>query len=135
MKLASPYQKKRARIEIIPLIDIVFFLLATFVMVSMSMVKNQGVEVKLPVAKTASKQSVEHAFTVTVKQDGTLFLDKTPTSIKALTAVLQQSFVQNPEMQVIIQGDEKADLGHAIAVLDAVRLVGIHSVSIRTRSL
>ena len=56
---------KRARIEIIPLIDIIFFLLATFIMVSLSMTKNQGVQVALPTAGTASalydKQEAEKA--------------------------------------------------------------------------
>lgn len=135
MKLVSSYQKKRARIEIIPLIDIVFFLLATFVMVSLSMVKNQGLDVKLPAAKTAVKQSVEAVLTITVKEDGAYFLDKTPMTLNVLTETLSQRAAQNPEIQVTIHGDEKAGFGKAIAVLDAVRSVGITRVSIRTKSL
>ena len=53
MPISLPNVKRKARIEIIPLIDVVFFLLATFVMVSMSMVKNQGLQVRLPSAVTA----------------------------------------------------------------------------------
>ena len=135
MKLVSSYQKKRARIEIIPLIDIVFFLLATFVMVSLSMVKNQGLDVKLPAAKTAVKQSVEAVLTITVKEDGAYFLDKTPMTLNVLTETLSQRAAQNPEIQVTIHGDEKAGFGKAIAALDAVRSVGITRVSIRTKSL
>ena len=56
MKITSPVSRKKARIEIIPLIDIMFFLLATFVMVSMSMVKNQGIAVNLPKASTSAAQ-------------------------------------------------------------------------------
>ena len=55
MKTGSPFLKKRARIEIIPLIDIIFFLLATFVMVSLSMVKNHGINVALPTASTSQR--------------------------------------------------------------------------------
>ena len=54
MPISLPNVKRKARIEIIPLIDVVFFLLATFVMVSMSMVKNQGLQVRLPSAVTAA---------------------------------------------------------------------------------
>lgn len=54
MKIPAAHQRRRARIEIIPLIDIMFFLLATFVIVSLSMVKNQGIEVQLPTAETGS---------------------------------------------------------------------------------
>jgi len=51
-----PSVRRRARIEIIPLIDIIFFLLATFVMVSTSMIKNLGITVQLPVASTSAPQ-------------------------------------------------------------------------------
>ncbi len=54
--IPSPRSKKRARIEIIPLIDIIFFLLATFVMVSLSMVKNKAIPVNLPPASTGAPQ-------------------------------------------------------------------------------
>ena len=135
MKLASAYQKKRARIEIVPLIDIVFFLLATFVMVSLAMVKNQGVDVKLPAATTAVNQSTSPVLTITVKKDGSYFLDKTPITLPDLIVTLQQHVARNPEVQVMIKGDEKAGFGKAIAVLDSVRAVGITKVSIRTRSL
>ena len=56
MRIPSPTVARRARIEIIPLIDIMFFLLATFVMVSLSMVKNQGIPIRLPVATTSAPQ-------------------------------------------------------------------------------
>ena len=50
-------KRKKARIQIIPLIDIMFFLLATFVMVSTSMIKNKGISVNLPVAETGQKEA------------------------------------------------------------------------------
>lgn len=56
-KIPSPRSNKRARIEIIPLIDIIFFLLATFVMVSLSMVQNRGIPVTLPAAATGAPQA------------------------------------------------------------------------------
>ena len=71
---------KKARIEIIPLIDIIFFLLATFIMVSLSMSKNQGVNVALPGASTAQslgdQSEMEKAVTLSVNDKGELFFNK-----------------------------------------------------------
>ncbi|MGH9797690.1 MAG: ExbD/TolR family protein, partial [Candidatus Polarisedimenticolia bacterium] len=70
---------KRARIEIIPLIDIIFFLLATFIMVSLSMTKNQGVQVALPTASTAAslgdQAELEKALTLSVNDKGEVFFN------------------------------------------------------------
>ena len=66
MPISLPNVKRKARIEIIPLIDVVFFLLATFVMVSMSMVKNQGLQVRLPSAVTAIPEARKSSVTVTL---------------------------------------------------------------------
>lgn len=61
MKIPLPTTRRKARIEIIPLIDVVFFLLATFVMVSLSMIKNQGIRVNLPSAVTGTPQEIGRA--------------------------------------------------------------------------
>lgn len=75
--IPSPRSRRKARIEIIPLIDIIFFLFATFVMVSLSMVKNHGIPVHLPAAATGSPQSREHAAVVTVAEGGGLISTRT----------------------------------------------------------
>ena len=74
---------KRARIEIIPLIDIIFFLLATFIMVSLSMSKNQGVQVALPTAASAASlgDDTEKAVTLIVTVKGDVFYNKEKNSI------------------------------------------------------
>lgn len=133
MKLSQPFQRKRARIEIIPLIDIVFFLLATFVMVSLSMVQNTGVQVQLPVAKTGQSTSPA-TLTISVTQAGELFVNETPISIQGLPAFIRQRQQETSRMAVIIQGDQRSALSHTMAILDCVRELGITNVAIRTRS-
>ncbi len=133
MRVPLPGVKRRARIEIIPLIDIVFFLLATFVMVSMSMVKNQGISVNLPTAVSSTKQPKEPT-TVSVSEKGDIYLNKEMVSMEQLTAQLQQLKAADPDLRILINGDEKAYFGKAIAVLDEVRRLGITKVSIRTKS-
>ena len=72
MNIPSLRSRKRARIEIIPLIDVVFFLLATFMMVSLSMVKNNGIKVNLPAAATSAPQEHNDRTTISVTKDGDL---------------------------------------------------------------
>ncbi len=134
MKIPSPSPKKRARIEIIPLIDIVFFLLATFAMVSLSMVKNQGISVNLPIASTANTQDSKNIVTITVKETGEIFLNKNLVSSQELTTQLTHLKNSDSDLKVLINGDEKAYFGKAIFVLDEVRRLGITKVSIRTKN-
>ena len=134
MKIPSPSPKKRARLEIIPLIDIVFFLLATFAMVSLSMVKNQGISVNLPIASTANTQDSKNIVTITVKETGEIFLNKNLVSSQELTTQLTHLKNSDSDLKVLINGDEKAYFGKAILVLDEVRRLGITKVSIRTKN-
>ena len=131
--IPSPRSQKRARIEIIPLIDIIFFLLATFVMVSLSMVKNQGIPVRLPAASTGQPEERKDAATVSVSATGQLYLDKAETTLDALSARLRELKASNPELKVFINGDEDARLGLAIEVLDATRILGITKVAFETK--
>ncbi len=133
MRISLPSAKRKARIEIIPLIDIVFFLLATFVMVSMSMVKNQGVLVKLPVASTSAAEDRRSAVTLSITEGGDVFLNKEKILIEDLREKLQSLKEGNPEIKVFINGDERALLGPTVRVLDEVRMVGIKKVAIQTK--
>jgi biopolymer transport protein ExbD len=134
MKIPSSVPKKRARIEIIPLIDIVFFLLATFAMVSLSMVKNQGVPVHLPTAATAAPQRASATITLTVKANGDLFFNKTAVTTDQLVPQLQRAKETDPEVKVVINGDKSTSFGDAVSVLDTVRRLGITKVAIRTQA-
>ena len=133
MRISLPTAKRKARIEIIPLIDIVFFLLATFVMVSMSMVKNQGLQVRLPSAATAAPEERKFFVTVTITQNGDIYLDKEKTSLNDLKSRLN-AMKTDPGLKVFINGDDRASFGQAIEILDEIRSLGITKVSIRTKS-
>ncbi len=131
--IPSPRSKRRARIEIIPLIDIIFFLLATFVMVSLSMVKNRGIAVNLPAAATGAPQEHTESATISIRADGTLFFNKQAVDEIQLEAALQQLLRENSDPRIYIRGDTKAAFGNAIAALDAVRKLGITKVAIETQ--
>lgn len=133
MPVSLPNVKRRARIEIVPLIDVVFFLLATFVMVSMSMVKNQGVPVRLPSAATGVAEDRKAAVTLTVTEEGDVYLDKERIPLDSVKNRLKILKVSDPDLKVFINGDQHADFGQAVQILDEVRSLGITKVSIQTK--
>ena len=133
MVIPSPRSEKKARIEIIPLIDIMFFLLATFVMVSLSMVKNQGIAVRLPAAATGKAEERKDSSTISVSATGQIYFDKAEVSLEQLREKLVQQKAAVPELKVFINGDEDARLGLAIEVLDLARNLGISKVAFETK--
>src|SRR5512134_1404389 len=125
---------KKARIEIIPLIDIIFFLLATFIMVSLSMTRNQGVQVALPTASSASslldQQDQDKAVTLSVTDKGDVFYNKEKVTLAQLPLKLQTLKSTAKDPKVIVNSDAGADFKHVVAVLDEVRKIGIGKVGI-----
>jgi len=128
--------KKGARIEIIPLIDIIFFLLATFIMVSLSMSKNQGVQVSLPGASSAQSlgdnQEMDKAVTLSVNDKGEVFFNKDKILPTQLPMRLQTYKMSSKDPKVIINSDGAADFKYVVTVLDEVRKIGIAKVGINT---
>ncbi len=127
---------KKARLEIIPLIDIIFFLLATFVMVSLSMTKNQGIQVALPTASAAqslgSQPEMERAVTLGVNEKGEIFFNKEKVSIAQLGMRLQSYKNQSKDPRVIVSGAATADFRAVVQVLDEAKKLGITKVGLST---
>ncbi len=131
-RLPSPRLKTRPRLEIIPFIDIMFFLLATFIMVSLKLIQNHGIPVHLPGSSTATPQPRQEEIDLTVTENNGLFWNKEAIAFDALPARLAALHQQQADPHIFINGDEKARFGRAVAVLDAVRAAGISSVAIET---
>lgn len=132
MEIPRHQGKRRARLEIVPLIDIIFFLLAAFVLVSLSMVKNKGIPVVLPKAATGESSERQEHLVIGISEAGQYYLDKREMPEAELFAELARLQAANPELKVFIHGDENARLGLAIAVLDQVRRIGISKVTFET---
>ncbi len=132
MKIPFDSLQRRPRIEIIPLIDVIFFLLASFLMVSLSMVKNQGIPVRLPVAATGKPNLADAPATVTVSRQGVFYLNKQAMSLEALRRRLQALGRRDPDLKVILQGDAGSDFGDVVKALDEMRKLGIERVALQT---
>lgn len=126
-------QPERARIEIIPMIDIIFFLLVFFMVSTLSMTINHGLPVNLPKA-ASSQQDLRETFNVTVMQDGTLFLNKEPTTLTDLGQHVKTGLEKDPELVVIINADDQALHGAIVSVMDEVRLAGVSRLAIAVQT-
>jgi biopolymer transport protein ExbD len=129
MKIGSPLPHKRARIEIIPLIDIMFFLLASFMMVSVTMIRMQSIKMDLPTATQAKRDFKPQIINLQVDKQGEVWIEKEKKTYTEVSAYLSNRLALDTNVPVYISGDKDATHGSVIAVLDLVRRVGIQKVS------
>ncbi|CAM2858579.1 ExbD/TolR family protein [Rariglobus hedericola] len=123
---------KKARIEIIPLIDVIFFLLATFVLFTLSLDKIQSVPVDLPQATPAARPITEDDLVVLqISEPGTAYWNRELISSTEIPRRLLDYKATVPAPRVLVSGDDKARYGDAVLALDEVRKAGI-TVSIET---
>jgi biopolymer transport protein ExbD len=136
VKLGSklPTEDAEARIEIVPLIDIMFFLLASFMLVSLSMVNMKSLKVNLPTAVAATSDMKNDFVDISVDKSGAAFLDKKPIATHELSGALAAEKKSKPDLRVIISGDAGTLHGDMIKVLDAVRAAGIDKVAFDVRT-
>jgi biopolymer transport protein ExbD len=120
--------EKKARIEIIPLIDIMFFLLASFMLASLAMIRLQSIQMNLPTATVATKEA-KPPITISVKKNGDTWIDKQAYNVVALQSYLSNKLHFDTNVAVYISGDNETRHGRMIEVLDMVRATGIHQVA------
>ncbi len=124
-----PAAKKKARIEIIPMIDTMFFLLVFFMIATLSMTMQKGMPVNLPTAGSAT-QVVPGEVSLTLTKNGQLFFNKEPIKILDLEPRLQSLLQVKGEPSVVINADEAVSHGRVLAVMDSVRKTGIYNMAI-----
>jgi biopolymer transport protein ExbD len=134
MRLASPVPHKRARIEIIPLIDIMFFLLASFMMVSLSQTHMKGIRVNLPAAVAPPPSAVKDYVAIKVQEGNAVYFDNQIVTDDQVLPRLFELHRANPEIKVSISASLMAMHGDVIAVLDKVRSAGIKKVGYQIRA-
>ncbi|OUR73120.1 biopolymer transporter ExbD [Methylophaga sp. 41_12_T18] len=117
-----------AEINMTPLIDMVFILLIFFI-VTTSFVKETGVDVSRPSAKTAIKKELANIM-ISITPNGEVWMDKRQVDRRAVRANVERMHAENPEGSVIILADKDAKTGLLIEVMDQARLAGVANVSI-----
>ena len=130
MKIRSPIRRKKARLEIIPLIDIMFFLLASFMMVSLQMQKVRTLKARLPTATLAASSAKPDIINLRVDRLGLIYQDQAQISRADLRTLLTNRYALNTNLPVSISGDRDARYGDTISVLDFVKQAGIQRVAV-----
>lgn len=125
---------KKARIEIIPLIDVIFFLLATFVLFTLALTKSNGIQVTLPATASAVPRNPENSVTISVTKDGNIAWNKDDNvTLEQFISKITEYRASHPDGKVMINGDEDATFSQAVYVFDQVRRAGFDKVYIETR--
>ena len=134
MKIRSPLPARKTRLEIIPLIDVMFFLLASFMMVSLTMTKQQTIKVSLPVAAASQNDFKPDMINLAVNAAGDVFMDTQAITLPELVRKLEERRAVDDETPVYISGD--ADTRHAdmVKVLDQARRAGFTKVAFNVKA-
>ncbi len=127
--------RKKARIEMLPLIDIVFLLLVFFIYAMLSMAVHRGLPVVLPVSSTAEIDT-DLTLSLTVKQDGSAYLDKESINIENLQVVLQDRMKamddsEAADTRVLLFADQSLSYQDLYKVLDQIKMAGIANISLQ----
>lgn len=132
MKIDLPEQRK-VRIEMLPLIDIVFLLLVFFIYAMLSMAVHKGLPVTLPTSSSAEIEK-DLVLSVTLREDGTIYLDKTRVSMESLTKNLKTKARKNENKGVLLFADRTVSYQTLFRVLDRIKKAGLSRVSLQAEA-
>ena len=124
--------EKKARIEIIPMIDTIFFLLVFFMISTLSMTRFQDMPVNLPKAASGQQAPAESA-AITIDKQAQVFLDKQPVDKASLGDLLRRQVETNPEVLVVINADDGVEHGHVVEVMDIARSAHVAKMAIAVK--
>ncbi len=124
---------KKPRIEMLPLIDVVFLLLVFFIYAMLSMAVHRGLPIVLPTSSSA-KIEKQLVLSVTVKADGSIYLDKEQTDLDSLATLLKAKSRANHEPGVLLFADRNLSYQKLFHVLDQIRTAGIQQISLQAEA-
>ncbi len=136
MRMRSPIPKKHARIEIIPLIDIMFFLLASFMMVSLSQTHMKGIRVNLPAsnAPPPPPNQQKDYVSIRVTEGNLVYFDNQGVNADDVQGRLYNMFKANPQVKVSLSAEKNSLHGDVITVLDKIRSAGIQKIGYQIKT-
>ena len=131
---SSPVPIKKARIEIIPLIDIMFFLLASFMLVSLTMINMKGIDVNLPTATSAQPNSKPDFTMVSIDALMDIYFEKEKVARENVLSRFQALYEKNHDVRVFIRADKDTTYETVVYVLDKARAAGIQKVGLEIKA-
>ena len=131
MKLRSLRIESQPELMIIPMIDIIFFLLVFFMLSTLSMVEQHTIPVNLPQA-SATQQDIPRSINVTVTQNGNILFDQEEIPLPLLAKRVSIELTKQPDNVFVLRADKQVEYGKVITVLDELKLAGARRVSVAT---
>lgn len=131
MKLRDLRSVRQPKLMIIPMIDIIFFLLVFFIMSTLYMVDQQLIPVNLPQAASAQSER-PRSVAVIVTKDGRIMFDQEDVPLELVKKRVQMELVKQNDVVFVLRSDKMAEYGKVVAVLDELKLAGAHRVAIAT---
>lgn len=131
MKLHKWSQRKTPELNIIPMIDIMFFLLVFFMLSTMYMVDLKTIPVQLPKASTADADTTT-TFAVTLKADGSVYLGDVPTDVETLVRQAAREQQQNGNLAVVLRAERNIEYGKVIGIVDKLKGIGVKRFGLAT---
>lgn len=131
MKLRNLRAERQPRLMIIPMIDIIFFLLVFFMMSTLYMVEQRTIPLNLPQAAT-SQADAPRSVSVSVTQDGRILFEQEEIPQQFLQKRVQAELAKQGNLTFVLRSDKQAEYGKVIAVLDELKLAGVQHVAIAT---
>ena len=128
-------KKKRLHIEIIPMIDVMMFLLVFFVLISLNVITALGIKTQLPGAAHAQQLKPQNKAVITLGLDERLQLDGKDLNQSDLVAQLKAMENPDEKMVIILNSDAGVEVARLVSVMDVLKGSGFSSVSIATRKL
>ncbi|MFP4016357.1 MAG: ExbD/TolR family protein [Halanaerobiales bacterium] len=125
----KPTLKKKTSINIIPMIDVIFFLLVFFMLFTTFRTSPTGIDLQLPKAVTVSNQESEN-MVIDLDSEGNLYYDGEQISYTGLTDVGSDLYQQNNQIVAIINADKEVQYKHIISVMDNLRQAGIYKLAL-----
>lgn len=122
--------RKKARIEIIPMIDVMMFLLVFFVLISLHVIPAFGLKTQLPGSTHSESLQPSHSVVVTIGADGRMMVEGTPSTLGTLATDIGLVKRRYPRIDVVINGDKGVAMQRLIDVMDAVKDAGVTDIAI-----
>ena len=133
MKLESLGVEKKPKIMIIPMIDIIFFLLVFFMMSMLSMVVQKSINLNLP-QTTSARLYMDKTVPIAVTADGKIFVEQEQIPKEALRKRIEIEKARNPDLSIILRADAKSEHGTFVFVLDQLKATGVSKIGIATEA-
>ena len=133
MRLQSLEVEKKPKIMIIPMIDIIFFLLVFFMMSMLTMVVQKSINLNLPQTASA-KMNLEKTIPIAITSDGQIYVEKEKIDHSSLRKRMEIEKNRNPEVSIVLRADKKSEHGDFVFVLDQLKSVGISKIGIATEA-